>query len=631
MVVRRSKETAGNKVRYPIGIKLVTIITFLLLLSLGAITVLVSVMVSGDLRITAEENNFTINQRSAAEAETALQTFYSNGLVLLDSLNALDPPQIDRYLGFYFERNPNVAAIIRAGTAGPLVNAQFFSANDIDAALIDAFITRIQGDGENGGAPRIAVLQNAAPDFGVPVLAMSFPWIPPAAGDSGVPETVTLIFSSEGLSEIFGSSVNQSFLINAEGDVLVHPDGVLVKAGANLRGDPLVERYRESPELNFQTLYTDSSGVRYFGAFRKLELVNAAVLTIVEYRTVFEGVAATTWRNILLTGAVLFISILFIWFFSKTISVPLGRLTAAARKIEAGEFAVALAGKSRDEIGLLAESFVKMGKALVSFSRFTNLEIAKRAMRGDLTLGGETRQATILFTDIRSFTRISEGMDPEEVVDFLNDYMTRMVACVDALGGTVDKFIGDAVMAHWGAASTTGSPASDALNCVRSALAMREALWQFNRGRDDSLKQPRIWIGCGINTGPVVAGQIGSNERMEYTVIGDAVNLASRTEALNKPLFTDILITENTWALIADEVIVEEMPVVTVKGKEKPIRLFAVVNIRAKKHGEKQPRPVTLGQVRNMLGFAAPDLDTVDVNAEEQKYKIKAMAGADEK
>ncbi|GHV74155.1 adenylate/guanylate cyclase domain-containing protein [Spirochaetia bacterium] len=618
--MRKKKEKAAqpNKVRYPIGIKLVTIITFLLLISLGAITVLVSVLVSGDLQITAEDNNFTVNRRSAAEAETVLQTYHSNALVFLDSLNTVGADRRSADLrsessGYarqieasYFEQNKDVAAIVIGGNSpgtGSLINERFFEVNEIDTGMVDEFMA--QTVPENGAVS----LLNAAPVFGIPALAMRW-------------DTVTLIFSTEHLTDTFGSSVNLSFLINQEGDVLVHPEQSLVTAGANLRGDPLVEMYRESREQNLQTLYTDRDGVRYFGAFRKLSFANAAVLTMVEYETVFEGIWVTTWRNILLTGAVLFLSILFIWFFSKTISAPLGRLTAAAEKIEEGQFEVALAGKSRDEIGLLSESFVKMGKALVSFSRFTNLEIAKRAMRGELTLGGETRQATIFFSDIRSFTAISETMEPEEVVEFLNDYMTRMVACVKETGGTVDKFIGDSVMAHWGAATTAGSPAADALNCISAALAMRTALQQFNLGRDDSIKQPRIWIGCGINTGSVVAGQIGSHERMEYTVIGDAVNLASRTETLNKPLHTDILITENTWKLVKEYLITEEMPSVTVKGKVKPVRMFAVVNLRARKPGERQQQPVTLGQVRNMLGYAAPDLRVIDLDKEEKKYVI---------
>jgi adenylate cyclase len=184
----------------------------------------------------------------------------------------------------------------------------------------------------------------------------------------------------------------------------------------------------------------------------------------------------------------------------------------------------------------------------------------------------------------------------------------------------VDKFIGDAVMAHWGTAYTSGSAAEDAFNCVRAALMMRDALVELNRGRKaGDPGNPPIRIGCGINTGVVTAGQIGSEQRMEYTVIGDPVNLASRTEALNKPLGTDILITEDTWELVSARVAVEEMPPVRVKGKEKPVRLFAVINLAGT---DLRRGPKTLAEVRELLDITPPDLSAVDTGSEEKKYKI---------
>jgi adenylate cyclase len=198
-----------------------------------------------------------------------------------------------------------------------------------------------------------------------------------------------------------------------------------------------------------------------------------------------------------------------------------------------------------------------------------------------------------------------------------------MVDCVEkSQSGVVDKFIGDAVMAHWGTAYTAGSPEADALNCVKAALFMRQALGELNRGRKaDDPRNPLIRIGCGINSGLVTVGQIGSEKRMEYTVIGDPVNLASRTEALNKPLHTDILITENTWELAGRHLITEEMPPVSVKGKEKPVRLFAVVNLLAQDAQEQKP-PKTLAEVRQLLGIEAVDVNAVNTNEEEKKYKI---------
>jgi adenylate cyclase len=380
---------------------------------------------------------------------------------------------------------------------------------------------------------------------------------------------------------------------------------------------------------NRQSLYTDEDGTRFFGAFTKLSLGNVAVITTIEYDRVFEGIAATTRRNIYLTLAVLAAAAIFIWIFSKTISRPMRALTTAAERIESGQFEVALEARSRDEIGALTESFKRMSSALGVFGRITNREIAVRAMRGEIRPGGLPRHGTIFFSDIRGFTEKSENFTkeygneaPDKIVLWLNEYFTLMVDCVEKTGGVVDKFIGDAVMAHWGTAYSAGSPEQDAFNCVKAALMMRSALFGMNRSRRaDDPRNPPIRIGCGINSGIVTAGQIGSERRMEYTVIGDPVNLASRTEALNKPLGTDILITENTWNLIGKHLITEEMPPVTVKGKEKPVRLFAVVNIRSKA-GEAQKKPQSLAEVRRILGIDPPDIAKVDIDVEEKKYKI---------
>ncbi|MDR1933302.1 MAG: adenylate/guanylate cyclase domain-containing protein [Spirochaetales bacterium] len=620
-------------IRFPIGLKLVVIITALLLFSLGSITFLVSVMVSGDVRLTAEDNNFNINKRSSAEAQILLNMVRSNSLALLDTLSALanlagSDAVSRRTVEVFFERNKDVAFIgvtPPAGETGPsgspfartLANEDFFLSNEIKSSSAVAF-SASHGEALDRSRSGEVILLNAAPVFGRQVLAMFCPWRR---------EAVVIFFSSDPLIDTFGTGTNVSFVVNDEGDVLVHANADIVKAGTNMAQQPFIKMIWENPDRSLQRLYTDEKGIRYFGAFEKLSVANAAVITNVEYDVVFEGVAATTWRNILLTGAVLFISILFVWFFSKTLSSPLRILAAAAGRIEEGEFDLDLKTRARDEVGLLTRSFVSMGKGLAererlktSFGKFINKAIAEQAAKGELTLGGETKKATIFFSDIRGFTRMAETMKPSDVVRFLNSYMTRMVDCVEKTCGVVDKFIGDAVMAVWGAPISAETPAIDALNCVKSALLMRDALIELNKTRG-SEKRPIIKIGCGINSGDVLAGQIGSSRRMEYTVVGDAVNLASRTEELTKFMGVDILITENTRRLIAASILTEEMPSVMVKGKENPIRIFAVINLKAPK-GEKQPKPSTLPAVRRLLGLPAPDMSKVNINAEEQKFKI---------
>ena len=632
---KEKQNVKQEHVRFPIGAKLVTMISVLLIIALGTITLLVTWFGSEEVQITAEENNRTVNAQVAGAVENELSSIRANAFLLLDLINTSERASAfaKRAAVFYFERNPSVAAVLVTdsrrsdGIDLTLLNTTFFLSHELDSSLVEAFLKQEReaaAQVERG----IMKILNAAPLFNQPMLVLFYPY-----KEKGLSQGLAVFFSAEKLSDGFGQGTLQTtYLVNDTGDILIHPDFDLVHRSTNVASFPLFTQMRENGDTNRQMLFQDETGKKYFGSYTRLSLGDAAILTTAEAAQVLEPVNDAARRNIYLSIAVLALSAMFVWFVSKSISTPIKLLTVAAHQIEEGEYELDLKPKTRDEIGLLTSSFVQMGKGLAererlkdSFGRFINKEIAELAMQGRLTLGGETKEATIFFSDIRSFTAISEKLEPFEVVGFLNEYMTQMVECVNDTHGVVDKFIGDAIMAVWGAPTTAGSPREDALNCIRAALRMRAALMQFNRGRGGD-KKPIIRIGCGINSGPVVAGQIGSQKRMEYTVIGDAVNLASRTEALNKPMGTDILITEYTYQLVHDMVLVEEMPSVTVKGKEKPLRMFAVVNMPNEKGipGAGEKGPVNLNQIRKVLGIPIPDFAKVNLNEDEKKYKIQS-------
>ncbi|MDR0476274.1 MAG: HAMP domain-containing protein [Treponema sp.] len=609
------------KIKFSIGAKLVTIITIIVLISLGTISVLVSYLVSEDVRLSSEVNNFEVNRRSAMEADTMLENTQANAIVLIQMINASGGNNafVKQAAQYFFDRNPYIAALNFAVPGQQeqfLVNDSFFFLRDIEVFLAEYFLQNSKSLLERASLGD-TVLINASPDFKVYLLALFFPL---SEGGMGF-----VLFSPERLTDTFGMGINQSYMINSEGDILVHSDYELVLAGANASEKPYVRDIRENPAKNMQYLTSDEEGVQFFAAFTKLNTGASTVITLIEYDKVFEGIAATTRRNVYLTTSVLCISILFIWFFSKSISIPLKNLAAAAQSIEGGTFEIKLRHSGSDELGLLSASFKKMSTALSIFGKFTNKEIAVRSMRGEIKPGGFARHATVFFSDIRGFTKKSEEFTREfgdegsdRVIQWLNDYFNVMVECIEKTEGVVDHFIGDAVLAHWGTAYSAGSPRKDAFNCVKAALMMRMALVKLNFGRKPGERtNPPIQIGCGINTGIVTAGQLGSDLRMEYTVIGDPVNLASRTEELNKPLGTDILITENTWNLVKDYIITEEMPTVNLKGKEKPVRMFAVINLVSLASG-----PRTLEDVRKILGTKAPNLSKINVNTSEKKYRF---------
>jgi adenylate cyclase len=197
---------------------------------------------------------------------------------------------------------------------------------------------------------------------------------------------------------------------------------------------------------------------------------------------------------------------------------------------------------------------------------------------GSLSLGGEKKVLTVLFSDIRSFTTYSERLDPQELVRLLNYYLSRMSDVIFQNKGTIDKFIGDAVMAIFGAPLSQPDHAERA--CA-TALAMMNALANVN-AYQQSQGQPPLAIGIGINTGDMTVGNIGSDKRFDYTVIGDAVNLASRLEGLNKYFGTQILVSEFTMRACGEHMFVfREVAAVRVKGKEHPIFVFELLALAA--------------------------------------------------
>ncbi|HEX8255760.1 MAG TPA: adenylate/guanylate cyclase domain-containing protein [Thermoanaerobaculia bacterium] len=209
-----------------------------------------------------------------------------------------------------------------------------------------------------------------------------------------------------------------------------------------------------------------------------------------------------------------------------------------------------------------------------TFGRYVSPQILDHILAHPekVRLGGERRDLTILFSDIRGFTSISEASEPEEVVEMLNEYLTRMVEILLAHGGTLDKFIGDAVMGFWNAPANDPDHARHAVAC---AVEMIEETARL-RERWASEGKASLRIGVGVNTGEAVAGNIGSERVFGYTVIGDAVNLASRLEGKNKDYGTEVIVSESTLERMGDGFETVYLDDVKVKGKERAVKIYEV-------------------------------------------------------
>src|SRR5437879_1747589 len=194
------------------------------------------------------------------------------------------------------------------------------------------------------------------------------------------------------------------------------------------------------------------------------------------------------------------------------------------------------------------------------------------------SIKGVSMPATILFSDLIGFTTLSENADPEALVTQLNEHLSRMTSVIFNNGGTLDKFIGDAIMAVWGNVRSLGT-AQDAKNAARAALAMRQELAQLNQ-KWRSEGRMGLGMGIGVNQGEVIVGNIGSQERMDPTVIGDAVNLASRLEGLTRVYGVDILVGASAVELVREEAYLRSVARVQVKGKTKPVDVFTFIGSR---------------------------------------------------
>ncbi|HYJ78129.1 MAG TPA: adenylate/guanylate cyclase domain-containing protein, partial [Longimicrobiaceae bacterium] len=266
---------------------------------------------------------------------------------------------------------------------------------------------------------------------------------------------------------------------------------------------------------------------------------------------------------------------------SRGFARPVRALVKATGRIARGDYDARVEVAGRDELGVLARSFNEMAHGLMLKERYRGVldkvvsrDIAEELLKGDIVLGGETRRVTTLFADVRGFTSLTEGMEPQRVIALLNEFMERASEAIDAEGGVVDKYVGDEVMALFGAPVARGD---DAEAAVRAALRIRDAVAELNHERR-ARGEPAIGVGIGINSGPAVAGNMGSSGRLNYTVLGESVNVASRL--CDVAGIGDIVVTAAVLEEIGGHVDAVSLGARALKGLSADVELFSVRGLR---------------------------------------------------
>ncbi len=388
-----------------------------------------------------------------------------------------------------------------------------------------------------------------------------------------------------------------AFLLDRDGRLVAFPDAEEVTRQAEGTGEPELRPLNEARHpllalaasgiaangLDLSTLAaarqvvaTDAAGARWFLTVAPAAREGWVVGTVIPEADFMATIRANYMKLALAVGAALLLVGFSAIVISRSLLVrPLAGLVDETEKIARFDLdAVRPVESSVVEVAALSDAIGRMSRGLGSFRRYIPTDLVKALHEKDVVaeLGGQRRTMTIMFMDLEGFTTISERLG-HRVAPLLADYFGAMTRAIQRHGGTIDKFIGDGVMAFWGA------PAYDEEHPLHACRAALDCQAEMDRLRKEwtarGLPAPRLRI--GLTTGRVVVGNFGSEERLNYTVIGDPVNLAARLEGMNRGYGTGIMISKETWELVKYDMLARRIDVVKVKGKDEPTTLYELL------------------------------------------------------
>lgn len=429
-------------------------------------------------------------------------------------------------------------------------------------------------------------IQNATFRGGPSMFTIGFPLVKDADGRIS---HIALVDVDLGVIQKPFSEVKERafFVVDRRGVLLAHSDERRALARQDFSSAPIVTIAKDSKTPRGQKPTVDpQTHERSYSAYAKTSL-GLTVFSEISEEIILEPAREVKRQAFFVAGIVLSFALFLTFLFSMSLTSPIEKLVELINVVSKGNFDVSASSQInsmfRDEVGELATAFDHMTEGLKErdkvkslFSKFHGSSVTDDLMQGSVGLGGQKKDVIVFFSDIRGFTSFSEKRSPEEVVEMLNEYFGVMVGVINKHGGVVDKFIGDAIMAIWGAPKS--SP-NDPTMAMTACLEMRKGLNTLNELRI-SRGQPPIMIGMGLHAGPAISGTIGSDERMEYTVIGNTVNTASRIEASTKAFGADLLVTDDVLAKVGDAFKVEYAGAAEVKGRSEAIKMYKVRGMR---------------------------------------------------
>jgi adenylate cyclase len=576
--------------RLTIRTKLLAIILTIIVASLSLVIFLATYYFRDDAEKRVQENNLTIvgviGQKIDSELNSNSFTLRSFANIQLSNTDFGVKRSYEEDL---FKNHPNFlyVALLEQIDGSILqkqvyINKKYALENSLDK---DSFIqvNRSFEDEYRKSFRGATVLWNASPGFVTPILGLSIPWNFKNTSYS----IVVYIDSIEFLKTFQVTESNITYLVNESGMLLAHPKTEYVIEGKNFSEEPIVRALLESKIDNGQTKYKDLEGNVHLGSFKKLWNMGLGIISTIEADRAFEEVYNIQRRNLIFLAIVLNIAIVVVFLYSRTISNPIKLLVDATKQVELGNFKVEIEPKSGDEVGVLTHSFKSMAVGLEEREKVKSIlgsmidpVVVQEAMKDMQALKrGKEEEITAFFSDVASFSTISEQLTSVDLASLLNEYLSAMTIILKKHDGVLDKYIGDAIVAIFNApVAVENHPLKAAKASVEMVAKLDDLRKYWVANNLYSKEAQEMTARIGLHIGPAKVGFMGTDDLASYTMMGDTVNLAARLEAAGKDYGVNILISENMNEKIKSEMFTKKLDMVRVKGKNEPVQLFELIS-----------------------------------------------------
>ncbi|TGL18689.1 HAMP domain-containing protein [Leptospira yanagawae] len=586
--------TVGTK--FSLQLKMMGVISLLFILSVSSIIIFASFYFKRSIELQLRDNNIRIAEIIGSKVRSDILGVVEKGRQIAITLTTQGLPEDDRklllktffkndkefiYLGI-FERRGNTLVMKREVFNEEELKKSSVTEDDFHAVVErnrDALAEAFNGQ---------TVLLNSSPGFVEPSFAIAIP----TAENGELDNALVIIVKLEKIIGAFSKKgIETTFMVNGSGTVLAHPKEDLVLAATDLTGMPIVKSMLTSAPSTGQMSYLDDElGGNYLGSFQKIGFADAGVITIVSEEKAFADVYKSQKTNLYIAGIGLCSALIFVFFFSKTITKPVLQLLSATLEIAKGNFKIGIKPTTQDEVGLLTKYFIDMGQGLEEREKVKNIlgsmidpVVVQEAMvdLAALKRGSETH-ITAFFSDVASFSTISEQLKSADLASLLNEYLSAMTIILKKHEGVLDKYIGDAIVGIFNApVPVLDHELKAARASVDMVLKLKELREYWTKNNLYSKEAQVMDARIGLNSGPAKVGFMGTDALASYTMMGDTVNLAARLEAAGKDYGVNILITDPIRDKIKDEMLTRFVDLVRVKGKNEPVRIHELIGYRS--------------------------------------------------